>query len=559
MADYYWANARKVDYSSGSAVVSSDPVSLHDPSHSEESRVVNGSLKLSAEEIDSFTFDLMRDHAMFGSIAPYVWLVKVCQHHDATSSKSAYDETLFTGRVIGVETGMDEDGVIYKTVTCESAKGFMQDTYVFIDKDSVESAHDGAGNAMLCPTTTSNINGSKIEHSYYNDGTFKVPAGVLMQHAINRHNAQCESSLSGFSEGYKKLSLSMEGSWQTTACYVEAEYDTCVWDYVSDLAEEVGAELVMDYNGSFGACALTVRNSGSYSGTAGTIAIGDNMCSCSSDLAPDELVTALHVWGDQVDVDAKAGGIEYETQDRLSLSLICADTDRDELVTDTAAEYGFDHASGSIIIYSKAALKKYGAIHAAYAIDGIFDTDKLAKKPYKGDMSEWAKALKKVNVEKLVRRACRYLKRHCSVKPSVTVSALDLSLIGTDHSAFRLLNRWAVSVTVGNGSGQSKQSIIDDKLLVSEITISLDDPGASTVTLGRKRRRAMNTAVHSKVRAEKKKSGKRSEKSSQSSKSSKYSSSGDSTAKGSSGYTHKVVEEKPSDPASKTIYFVTGE
>ncbi len=543
---YYWANAFQVSYSGGTASVDySNPVSIHDPSQSAERRCVDGSLKLSAEEIDSFTFTLMADHPFFSEVTAYLWLVKVC-YNDGSSN-----EVLFAGRVIGVETGMAEDGVIYKTVTCEGAKGYMQDTYVFIDNSSKVSQFDDG--PMLCPTTVSAFANAAWRHTYYNDGTFKVPAGVLMQHAINRHNAQCESGLSGFGEDYKKITLVMSGDWRKYICYVDVEYDTGVWDYVSDLAEEAGAELVMTYDSNCNAT-LTVRDSGAYSGTAGTIALGDNMCSCASDLAPDELVTALHVWGDQLDVTSKtSGGIEYETGDRLSLATIC-NAGHNNTVNLTVGDYsGLAHADDSIIIYSKTGLAKYGAIHAAYAIDGIFDTDQLDSK-YDGSVFALAAALKTNDVEKLVRRACRYLKRHCSVKPSVTVSALDLSLIGTDHAAFRVLERWAVKVQKGTGA-----AIVDDKLLVTELTINLDDPAASDVTLGRKRRRAMNMAVHSKVRAEKKSGKKRKEKSSQASKSSKYGSDGDSTSNGSGGYKHKVVASKPSSPSDKTIYFVTGE
>ncbi len=499
------------------------------PLHDEASGayVCGGSVKQTMDEIDSFTFDVLENHPLFSYFQhPFTTVVEV---------KSPTGEQEFFGRVSGITPSMGEDGLPRKSVVCEGCKAFMLDTYNTLDGSSADSA----GAVYFSPDT----------HEAYSDGTYALTASELAAHAVDRHNVQCDSSKSSLCEDYKRVELSMGGDWRGKTIYADVEYDTPVWDYISDLAEDAGADLYASYeldaDEAGGCVALNIVDSDS-SKAAGSIALADNMVSVEAETSPDELCTAVHLWMDTYSMDAVGESGAYTVERRMSLAAFCANNaSGNTWVKEVLADFdGLKHKADSIIIFNKDAVKRYGAHHASYVVEGLYDTDALNEK-YGDDVAAWYAGMGEKKFKKAVRRACKYLRRYSKVQASVTVSALDLSLIDQSYEAFKLGSWWNVSNSLVG---------IDDKLRICEREINLDDPTASTITLGRKRRRALNTATHSKAKAEKTSTATHKDKSSNRKRNSEYSG----EAADGTGYEHRVVASLPASVKDKTVYFVTG-
>lgn len=88
--------------------------------HGRTQKLTSGSVSAGLNSIDSFTFSLLPSNAGFALIRNYKTLVTVYN-----TNKQRYE---FIGRVLATDTGMSENGLITKDVTCESEFGYLCDS-----------------------------------------------------------------------------------------------------------------------------------------------------------------------------------------------------------------------------------------------------------------------------------------------------------------------------------------------------------------------------------------------------------------------------------------------
>lgn len=98
---------------------------IETPIHDEAEKLQSGQIVKSINEIDTFTFSMLPSNAGFDKINEFTTLVNVYN-----TNKSRYE---FMGRVLYQQSEMGDDGMLTKTVTCESLFGYLcdsQQTYV---------------------------------------------------------------------------------------------------------------------------------------------------------------------------------------------------------------------------------------------------------------------------------------------------------------------------------------------------------------------------------------------------------------------------------------------
>ena len=98
-----------------------------------EIKLTSGKVVKGINSIDTFSFTIFPSNPGFSRLNEFTTLVKVFN-----TNKNRYE---FFGRVLYVNPEMTEDGLIFKTVTCESYFGFLCDsiqTYQDIKNWTVE-------------------------------------------------------------------------------------------------------------------------------------------------------------------------------------------------------------------------------------------------------------------------------------------------------------------------------------------------------------------------------------------------------------------------------------
>lgn len=91
------------------------------PIHNAKEKLESGKIVKGINTIDSFTFSMFPNNAGFDLVNEFTTLVYVYN-----TNRSRYD---FVGRVLYSETTMNENGLITKTVTCESVLGYLCDSW----------------------------------------------------------------------------------------------------------------------------------------------------------------------------------------------------------------------------------------------------------------------------------------------------------------------------------------------------------------------------------------------------------------------------------------------
>lgn len=89
--------------------------------HGKKEKLESGRIIKGINTIDTFTFSMLPNNPGFNFVREFQTCVEVYN-----TNTGLYD---FRGRVLYTETTMSEDGLITKTVTCESILGFLWDSY----------------------------------------------------------------------------------------------------------------------------------------------------------------------------------------------------------------------------------------------------------------------------------------------------------------------------------------------------------------------------------------------------------------------------------------------
>ena len=97
---------------------------FHDLDEEDKALIVaHAAIVQSVDEIDSLTFDIYPTNAIYDDITPFSMMVRAIDTGND-------DKLEFSGRVIGATYCMDENGLIYKHVTCESSEAVLIDQCV---------------------------------------------------------------------------------------------------------------------------------------------------------------------------------------------------------------------------------------------------------------------------------------------------------------------------------------------------------------------------------------------------------------------------------------------
>jgi hypothetical protein len=537
---------------------------------SNTAKVSDYSLKLARDAIDCLTFNIYYGNPMYHKMEPLRTLIKVV---DGSTVK-------FYGRVCGVEPQMNDDGLPYKSVTCESCKAFMLDTAVELDSNAYyRDDSTGTGGNAVYPIDAD-------ENTLYEDGSFGVTAGELVRVAQCNHN-------NTINDDYKYLVIEMSGTWQNTVLYVNQCYDTPTWEYILSVVQSAGGEIKAEYiedSTTYGlpcvkltiADYLTQNTIGSIVPT-GDIELADNMISCVQNIAPNDLITLLTIRADSYTLlSTTQGGVEYNKQARITMQDLASalQTNYTTWLNDVLTEFnarswkpGVMHNFINVyatdeVIGEFNALDEYGGIRGTLAINGVFDTSGWNDDgPYQNIRGWLADNVTEDQFKRLLQLALRYFDSHDKITPSITVSAADVALIdNVNYESLELYTWWTVTNSLLN---------LNDVFEIVEIAWSQGQEHVPSITLGSKPILAVDTGIHIRKQPEVK-NGENSSVSGAMSNTSGGSSNGGSGHEytnntygnkditnpyktetvGGDGWKHEVVTSVPAQPANKTIYFV---
>lgn len=264
--------------------------------HGAKEKLVSGNIVKGINAIDSFSFSLYPSNVGFDRLQEYSTLVKVYN-----TRQGRYE---YYGRVLYINSSMDENGLIVKEVTCESWFGFLCDSM----------------------------------QTYVAEQNWTVKG--LLQHIIDTHNAQIES--------YKQFKLGeVTVSDPNDNLYLGIQR-TNTWDTLNEkLIDTLGGEmrfrveadgLYIDYLTEIGETKAT------------PIALSRNMKSITKEHDPTAYVTRL------IPLGAK---LSDDTEERLDISSV---NDGKNYIDDTEAiaKYGlrigykeWDHVTTASILKTK--------------------------------------------------------------------------------------------------------------------------------------------------------------------------------------------------------------
>lgn len=543
--------------------------------------ISNFQVKQSRDSIDSATFNIYQTNPRYSLFKNPL--------NDYVEVKDG-NEQVFYGRVAGIDSRMDESGLVYKAITCEGCKAFMLDTAIVLDNyakipvsknysdinsqiDAIQYKYDvytnggvdnregTAWNRLLNP----NVN------TLMDDNTYAVSALDLIHVAICQHNLTCDD----MGETNKQIILAPSGSWQNTTIYKSCEYDTSTLDFVNSVIDTAGAEMFATYNTSLNKVVLTIQNANS-TNTSGTIALADNMLSCVNSIVPEELVTCVSPCVDVFSQDKETSSkVGWSREYRDNILSIAADLNYMDTGSFTSGKgyrwieevfnefsdkdykRGTKHSylrSGNVFIETNGRAE-YGAVNSNLVISGLVDYQSVdgwedahilpSDPESKVQMMQIEEKIFTEKVfKRIVRIAIRYLNAHCRVIPSIDIGVADMSLIDVDYSKLKVGSWWKVS-----------NSLIDlnDTLEIVEVTYKQDSLHIPSVVLGRKPTKAVDTTAHFRKKADDTKTSSSSENLS--------SKRGTTTSNKTSAseWSYVVTSTKPKATKNKTVYLVTGE
>ena len=277
---------------------------------------ITGSCKFGINTIDSFTFAIFPNNDGYNLIYPLKTLVEVKNLNT--------NNVEFEGRVLLQTPKMDNNGIIYKTVVCESYLGYLN--------DSVQSYETISG----------------------------VSAEELFKKIINNHNSQVENSKK-FIIGEIKIGTSSSDNEDRYLNY-EKTFDSVNKNLIERFGGELrvrkaGDNIYIDYIKEIGEKKNTV------------IALANNLIAIEQEKDPSEIITRLIPVGaklensdERLTITSINGGINYiEDEEAIKEFGIIVDT------------VNFDDITEAIELLNKAKsyLKENNKIKKKYKIDAL--------------------------------------------------------------------------------------------------------------------------------------------------------------------------------------------
>ena len=277
---------------------------------------ITGSCKFGINTIDSFTFTIFPNNDGYNLIYPLKTLVEVKNLNT--------NKVEFEGRVLLQTPKMDNNGIIYKTVVCESYLGYLN--------DSVQSYETISG----------------------------VSAEELFKKIINNHNSQVENSKK-FIIGEIKIGTSSSDNEDRYLNY-EKTFDSINKNLIERFGGELrvrkaGDNIYIDYIKEIGEKKNTV------------IALANNLIAIEQEKDPSEIITRLIPVGaklensdERLTITSINGGINYvEDEEAIKEFGVIVDT------------VNFDDITEAIELLNKAKsyLKENNKIKKKYKIDAL--------------------------------------------------------------------------------------------------------------------------------------------------------------------------------------------
>ena len=277
---------------------------------------ITGSCKFGINTIDSFTFTIFPNNDGYNLIYPLKTLVEVKNLNT--------NNVEFEGRVLLQTPKMDNNGIIYKTVVCESYLGYLN--------DSVQSYETISG----------------------------VSAEELFKKIINNHNSQVENSKK-FIIGEIKIGASSSDNEDRYLNY-EKTFDSINKNLIERFGGELrvrkaGDNIYIDYIKEIGEKKNTV------------IALANNLIAIEQEKDPSEIITRLIPVGaklensdERLTITNINGGINYvEDEEAIKEFGVIVDT------------VNFDDITEDIELLNKAKsyLKENNKIKKKYKIDAL--------------------------------------------------------------------------------------------------------------------------------------------------------------------------------------------
>ena len=277
---------------------------------------ITGSCKFGINTIDSFTFTIFPNNDGYNLIYPLKTLVEVKNLNT--------NNVEFEGRVLLQTPKMDNNGIIYKTVVCESYLGYLN--------DSVQSYETISG----------------------------VSAEELFKKIINNHNSQVENSKK-FIIGEIKIGTSSSDNEDRYLNY-EKTFDSINKNLIERFGGELrvrkaGDNIYIDYIKEIGEKKNTV------------IALANNLIAIEQEKDPSEIITRLIPVGaklensdERLTITNINGGINYvEDEEAIKEFGVIVDT------------VNFDDITEAIDLLNKAKsyLKENNKIKKKYKIDAL--------------------------------------------------------------------------------------------------------------------------------------------------------------------------------------------
>ena len=277
---------------------------------------ITGSCKFGINTIDSFTFTIFPNNDGYNLIYPLKTLVEVKNLNT--------NNVEFEGRVLLQTPKMDNNGIIYKTVVCESYLGYLN--------DSVQSYETISG----------------------------VSAEELFKKIINNHNSQVENSKK-FIIGEIKIGTSSSDNEDRYLNY-EKTFDSINKNLIERFGGELrvrkaGDNIYIDYIKEIGEKKNTV------------IALANNLIAIEQEKDPSEIITRLIPVGaklensdERLTITSINGGINYvEDEEAIKEFGVIVDT------------VNFDDITEAIELLNKAKsyLKENNKIKKKYKIDAL--------------------------------------------------------------------------------------------------------------------------------------------------------------------------------------------
>lgn len=408
---------------------------FHSPSANEPTIIVgNAHVVQSVTEIDSLEFDIYPNNVAYNLVDPYHSFIRV-------TDTDLNNKIEFEGRVIGVHPTMDEDGLAYKHVVCESCEAFLLDTTV----------------------NTAEISTTDLPQQKIGDNSYRVNACDFLQVIIDQHNDQVDGS--------KTITLGTVNIPATMTYDMERAYGSITRDLLLDFIKTLNQAnnhidgIVVVYYQLF---TLKVYDDGTgdiildivdywNNANEGTITIGSNMggVTCEPDFT--DVVTCVRPFGDEYSFN---DGTDHKFRLTLRDYLNCY-TPPSEM----QALYQFDQQRG--IIRDLQAVSDYGDITRPLNIEGLSQEGEL----------DGSYTITSDQAQTFIERALIYLSAHNSPTMSISVTAYDLSYIGWAFTRFGLYQNWTITNSILG---------ITENLPIVKRTINFDNPAASTIEFGKR-------------------------------------------------------------------------